>query len=117
MIEPYGLAVYQGNLYLVAAAQEIDDPQERMRHWKLDRFKKVVALDQWFRRDPSVDLVAHLSRSMGIFSSDDPVEVTIRLSSELPFGCLRSHGTLTSGLRRKPMAARSYPCPRLIRAS
>ncbi len=80
LIEPYGLAVYQGNLYLVAAAQEIEDPQVRMRHWKLDRFKKVVALDQWFRRDPSVDLVAHLSRSMGIFSSDDPVEVTIRLS-------------------------------------
>lgn len=79
-IEPYGLAVYQGNLYLVAAAQEIDDPQERMRHWKLDRFKKVIALDQWFRRDPSVDLSAHLSRSMGIFSGDDPVEVTIRLS-------------------------------------
>jgi predicted DNA-binding transcriptional regulator YafY len=80
LIEPYGLAVYQNNIYLVAAAQEIDDPHDRMRHWKLDRFKRVTALDHWFKRDPSVDLDAHLSRSMGIFSSDDPVPVEIRLS-------------------------------------
>lgn len=80
LIEPYGLAVYQNNIYLVAAAQEVTDPDERLRHWKLDRFTRVTALDQWFRRDPSVNLNEHLSRSMGIFSGDDPVSVQIRLS-------------------------------------
>ena len=79
-IEPYGLAFYQNNIYLVAAAQEVTDSNERMRHWKLDRFRQVIALDQWFKRDPSVDLSEHLNRSMGIFSSDDPVSVQIRLS-------------------------------------
>ncbi len=79
-IEPYGLAFYQSNIYLVAAAQEVTDPNERMRHWKLDRFGHVTALDQWFKRDPKIDLSEHLNRSMGIFSSDDPVEVQIHLS-------------------------------------
>jgi len=80
LIEPYGLAFYQNNIYLVAAAQEVTDPEERMRHWKLDRFKRVTALDQWFKPDPAVDLHEHLSRSMGIFSGDDPVSVRIRLT-------------------------------------
>ncbi|MGV3486874.1 MAG: helix-turn-helix transcriptional regulator [Planctomycetaceae bacterium] len=80
LIEPYGLAFYQNNIYLIAAAHEVTDPHDRIRHWKLDRFRRVTALDQWFKRDPSVDLSEHLSRSMGIFSGDDPVPVQIRLS-------------------------------------
>jgi predicted DNA-binding transcriptional regulator YafY len=79
-IEPYGLAFYQNNIYLVAAAQEVKDPHDRMRHWKLERFKRVTALDQWFKPDPAVDLHEHLNRSMGIFSGDDPVLVKIRLT-------------------------------------
>lgn len=79
-LEPYGLAFYQNNIYLVAAAQEITDSHDRIRHWKLDRFRRVTALDQWFKLDPSVDLSEHLSRSMGIFSGDDPVPVHIRVS-------------------------------------
>ncbi len=78
-IEPYGLAVYQNSIYVVAAAVEIDDPKERLRHWKLDRFRKATALDRWFKPDPDVDLTEHLSRSIGIFSSDAPVPVQIRL--------------------------------------
>ena len=39
-IEPYGLAVYQSSIYVVAAAPEVDDPTERLRHWKLDRFRQ-----------------------------------------------------------------------------
>lgn len=78
-IEPYGLAVYQNSIYVVAAAVEIHDPKERLRHWKLDRFRKATALDRWFKPDPDVDLTEHLSRSIGIFSSDAPVPVQIRL--------------------------------------
>jgi len=80
LIEPYGLAFYQNNIYLVAAAAEITDPDERIRHWKLDRFQRVSAIAQWFKPDPSIDLHEHLSRSMGIFSSDDTVIVQIRLT-------------------------------------
>jgi len=78
-VEPYGLAVYQSSIYVVAAATEVTDPAERLRHWKLDRFTRATALDKWFKPDPSVDLTEHLSRSIGIFSGDSPVPVRIRL--------------------------------------
>lgn len=78
-VEPYGLAVYQSSIYVVAAATEVTEPVERLRHWKLDRFTRATALDKWFKPDPSVDLTEHLSRSIGIFSSDSPVAVRIRL--------------------------------------
>jgi len=78
-IEPYGLAVYQSSIYVVAAATEVTDPAERLRHWKLDRFTRATALDKWFKPDPSVDLTEHLSRSIGIFSGDSPVLVRIQL--------------------------------------
>jgi predicted DNA-binding transcriptional regulator YafY len=78
-IEPYGLAVYQSSIYVVAVATEVTDPADRLRHWKLDRFLKATALDRWFKPDPGIDLNEHLSRSIGMFSSDTPVAVQIRL--------------------------------------
>lgn len=78
-IEPYGLAVYQSSIYVVAAAEEIEDPAERLRHWKLDRFRHAKALDEYFKPDPSIDLESHLGRSIGIFSGDEPTIVKIRL--------------------------------------
>ncbi|QEG40701.1 helix-turn-helix transcriptional regulator [Roseimaritima ulvae] len=80
-IEPYGLAVYQSSLYVVAAAAEVTDPDQRMRHWKLDRFRKATALDEWFKPDPDVDVSKHLKNSIGIFSGDSPTQVRIRLGT------------------------------------
>ena len=42
-IEPYGVVVYQSSLYIVAAACEVDTDRERIRHLKLDRFRKAEA--------------------------------------------------------------------------
>ena len=78
-IEPYGLAVYQSSIYIVAAAPEVEDPAERLRNWKLDRFKHATALDEYFKPDPNIDLSAHLGKSIGIFSGDSPTPVKIRL--------------------------------------
>ena len=78
-IEPYGLAVYQSSIYVVAAAEEVQDPTERLRHWKLDRFRAAKALDEYFKPDPNIDLESHLGRSIGIFSGDEPTIVKIRL--------------------------------------
>lgn len=80
-IEPYGLAVYQSSIYIVAAAAEVADPEDRLRHWKLERFRRATALDEWFKPDPDVDVSKHLSNSIGIFSGDSPTRVTIRLGS------------------------------------
>ncbi|KAA5543261.1 transcriptional regulator [Roseiconus nitratireducens] len=78
-IEPYGLAVYQSSIYVVAAAPEIADSKERLRNWKLDRFHHAKLLDEYFKPDPKIDLSKHLGRSIGIFSGDSPATVKIKL--------------------------------------
>jgi predicted DNA-binding transcriptional regulator YafY len=78
-IQPYGLAVYQSSIYVIAAAPEVDDPNERLRNWKLDRFRHAVALDEYFKPDPEIDVSDHLGKSIGIFSGESPTMVKIRL--------------------------------------
>jgi predicted DNA-binding transcriptional regulator YafY len=83
LLEPYGLAIYQSSIYVVAiesGKDEDEEPQDRLRHWKLDRFTKATALDVWFKAHEEVDLEEHLGKSVGIFSGDHPVTYTIRLS-------------------------------------
>ncbi len=80
-IEPYGLAVYQSSIYVVAAAPEVAEPSERLRNWKLDRFRHATALDEYFKPDANIDLSKHLGKSIGIFSGEDPTPVVIRLGA------------------------------------
>ena len=78
-IEPYGLAVYQSSIYVIAAAPEVEDPAERLRNWKLDRFHHATALDEYFKPNPEIDVSKHLGKSIGIFSGEQPTLVQIRL--------------------------------------
>lgn len=78
-IEPYGLAVYQSSIYVVAAASEIEDPDDRVRHWKLDRFQKATLTDDYFQVDQDIDLESHLGKSIGIFSGEQTEVVEILL--------------------------------------
>jgi predicted DNA-binding transcriptional regulator YafY len=83
LLEPYGLAIYQSSIYVVAiesGKNEEDDPQDRLRHWKLDRFTKATALDAWFKVHNDVDLDEHLGKTVGIFSGEHPVTYTILLT-------------------------------------
>ncbi|MFN7730762.1 MAG: helix-turn-helix transcriptional regulator [Pirellula sp.] len=85
LLEPYGLAIFQSSIYLVAveSGQHMElEPQERLRHWKLDRFQKATALDDWFKPSEEIDLDAHLGRSVGIFSGDRPTIYRIRLNAK-----------------------------------
>ncbi|MEM9646100.1 MAG: WYL domain-containing protein, partial [Planctomycetota bacterium] len=83
-VEPYGLAVYQGSIYVVAVESGVSDESgattaERLRNWKLDRFHLATALDEYFTPDDRIDLSEHLSKSIGIFSGDNPTTVKIWL--------------------------------------
>jgi predicted DNA-binding transcriptional regulator YafY len=83
ILEPYGIALYQSSIYVVAIEankNEEREPQERLRHWKLDRFIKATALDDWFKPDEEIDLEQHLGQSVGIFSGERAVPYKIRLS-------------------------------------
>ena len=80
-IEPYGLVVYQSSLYIVGAASEVQSAADRVRHWKLDRFRKAEALDEYFTVPPEFDLDQHLGQSIGIFSGGKPRKFRIRVSA------------------------------------
>jgi predicted DNA-binding transcriptional regulator YafY len=80
-IEPLAVAIYQSSVYIIAGAHEIEDPDERIRHWKLDRFHKAEALDQWFKPPEGFDVKSHLARSVGIYSSGRSANFKVRISS------------------------------------
>ncbi len=80
-IEPYAVVFYQSSLYIIAAAHEIDTQEKgRIRHWKLDRFQKATALDQWYKPDETFDVEEYLHSSMGIFSGGEPQDFVIKIS-------------------------------------
>jgi predicted DNA-binding transcriptional regulator YafY len=78
-IEPYAVVFYQSSLYIIAATPETPPDEPRMRHWKLDRFLKADALDQYFTREENFDLERHLGQSMGIFAASKPADFRIRI--------------------------------------
>jgi predicted DNA-binding transcriptional regulator YafY len=80
-IEPYAVVFYQSSLYIIAAATQVAAGEPKMRHWKLDRFLKADALDQWFTPDKDFDLEKHLGASLGIFAGTKPSDFRIRISA------------------------------------
>ena len=80
-IEPYAVVFYQSSLYILAAANEVKTEDNRVRHLKLDRFRKATALDGWFKPPSDDELDVHLGKSMGIFSGNKPRNFKIRISA------------------------------------
>jgi predicted DNA-binding transcriptional regulator YafY len=66
-IEPYTIVLFQSSLYIIAAACEIDDPDTRVRSWKLDRFQKATILDEWFKEPEDLDLDQFVGNTMRMF--------------------------------------------------
>lgn len=82
-IEPYGVALFQSSIYVVATEEGRDGAgSERLKHWKLDRFLAAKALDSWFKPNETIDLSTHLGQSVGIFSGAEPKTYEIRLSPQ-----------------------------------
>ncbi len=80
-IEPYAVVFYHSSLYIIAAAHEVPVGEERLRHFKLDRFQKAVTLDEWFQRPTDFDLEKYLGQSAGIFSGGKARDFRIRVSA------------------------------------
>ncbi len=82
-VEPYGVALFQSSIYVVATEEGRDGAgSQRLKHWKLDRFLSAKALDSWYKPNESIDLQAHLGQSVGIFSGAVPKTYVIRLSAQ-----------------------------------
>ncbi len=80
-IEPYAIVFYQSSLYIIAAAHEIPEDQQRLRHWKLDRFLRATALDRWFKPAADFNLDDYLAHGLGIFSQGKPRNFRIHISA------------------------------------
>jgi predicted DNA-binding transcriptional regulator YafY len=80
-IEPYAVAIYQGSLHLVAMACEAP-PEEAFRHFKLDRIRKVTALDRRFTPQPGFSLEKHFAHSLGVYRAQKPATFRIWLSAK-----------------------------------
>ena len=85
-IHPYAVALYQSSLYIVGIADETstepkEEQRETLRHWKLDRFLKATALDEWYAPRDDLDIERHLSESVGIFSGGRTRNFKIKISA------------------------------------
>ena len=106
-IEPYAVVFYQSSLYIIAAAHDVAEGQDRIRHLKLDRFVKATPLDAFFQRPEKFDLEQHLGQGMGIFSGGKAKDYKIRISAR---GARASKIRRSRGLRPIPRPAlRSLP--------
>jgi predicted DNA-binding transcriptional regulator YafY len=80
-IEPYGIIFYHPSIYVVAGLPDAPPGTARIRHLKLDRFKKATVLDERFTPPENFDLADHFRASLGIFSSEDAKTYKIRVSA------------------------------------
>ena len=79
-IEPYSLVLFQSNLYIIAADNKIEIDQDRVRTWKLDRFKKTTIQDEWFKIPDDFDLSAYIGSSLGVFFGNRPQNFRIEIT-------------------------------------
>ena len=81
-IEPYAVMFYQSSLYIIAAACDLPPGEDRVRHFKLDRFLKADALDEWFPAPRNFRLEDYVGRGLGVFSGAAARDYRIRLSAK-----------------------------------
>ena len=79
MIEPYTIVLFQSSLYIIAAACEDEDPDNRVRTFKLDRFNKAKILDEWFKIPKGLDLDQYVGNSLGVFMGNKPRNFKIKI--------------------------------------
>jgi len=78
-IEPYSVVLYNSSLYIIA--QESNDPDFKIRNWKLDRFEKAIALNEYFKIPDDLDIDEYVGNSAGIFVGKTLVDFKIWIAN------------------------------------
>jgi len=82
-IEPYEMCLHKSSLYVIAAASEVEDPETRVRVWKLDRFEKAKLLEVWFKEPEDLDLENFFGNELTIFhGSEEPRDFVIKVAAK-----------------------------------
>lgn len=79
-IEPYTIVLFQSSLYIIAAAHEDENPETRVRSWKLDRFEKAKLLDEWFKVPDDLDLDQFVNKTLQMFMGKSTRDFRIRVA-------------------------------------
>ena len=80
-IEPYTVALFHSSIYIICAANEVTDPDSRVRSLKLDRFEKATILDKYFKIPDDLDIDQYIGNSLGMFVGNKPLNFKIRIGS------------------------------------
>ena len=80
LLEPYATIVYVSSIYIIAADAELPNHVSRIRHWKLDRVERAVALDRWFTLPEDLDLVRDMEENATLFAGEKKERYTIHLT-------------------------------------
>jgi predicted DNA-binding transcriptional regulator YafY len=67
VIEPHQLVVLQSSLYVVATAQEIKDPETKVRSFKVDRMLKATITDDYFKPPTDDEIDQFVGNTMQMF--------------------------------------------------
>jgi len=61
----------------------VEDPETRVRVWKLDRFEKAKLLEVWFKEPEDLDLENFFGNSLTIFhGTDEPRDFVIKIAAK-----------------------------------
>ncbi len=81
-VHPLLIVIYNANLYLIA-----QDPRytgdEGIRKYKIDRCRKVEALDRYFQPPDDFDPQQHFENSLGVYTAERAHRFVIRLANEV----------------------------------
>jgi len=80
LLEPYATIVYVSSIYIIAADSDLPSSGSRVRHWKLDRVERAVALDSWFTLPQDLDLERDMGGHATLFAGDQKESYTILLT-------------------------------------
>ncbi len=82
MIEPYGVVIYQSSIYVIATEEARDgEGVDRLKHWKLDRFRSATAMDAWYKPNDNIDVERTLAKRLASFPA--PSRPTMRSAYRL----------------------------------
>ena len=79
-LEPYATIVYISSIYIIAADAELPESASRVRHWKIDRVERAVALDSWFTLPEDLDLEREMQGQATLFAGNKKESYTILLT-------------------------------------
>jgi predicted DNA-binding transcriptional regulator YafY len=67
MVEPHRMVLFQSSLYVIATDCEDENPESRVRSWKVDRMSRANITDKYFKPADDEDIDQYVGNTMRMF--------------------------------------------------